>query len=157
MNERLALLVAYIEADLEAADRQLSHLAREVDAPIDVETAWRGHVLHACYGLLERTFERVAKTFENQVDDVSRYHAELLRRMTLAIPGVRPAVISSSAFSILNELRGFRHVIRHAYDQDLDPEKVGSLSRRLQAEWPTVREELLGFRDAVMTGARDQV
>jgi len=45
--------------------------------------------------------------------------------MTLNIEGIRPSVISKKTSSLLNELRGFRHFFRHAYDADIDKRKFG--------------------------------
>lgn len=42
----------------------------------------------------------------------------------LAIPGVRPALVPPELRLALNELKAFRHVIVHAYDLQLDPEKL---------------------------------
>ncbi len=49
---------------------------------------------------------------------------ELMRRLSIEIPGVRPALFSSELVSDLQELRGFRHVVRHAYDVTLKKDKI---------------------------------
>lgn len=36
--------------------------------------------------------------------------------MTLHIEGVMPALLSEETFKILDELRSFRHLFRHAYE-----------------------------------------
>ncbi|HEU4563820.1 MAG TPA: hypothetical protein VFS05_04185 [Gemmatimonadaceae bacterium] len=72
MNEQLALLVAYLDADLAAADRLVARLAQRRDLPPDVAASRKGHTLHNRYGALERLFERIARTFENQVEDPSQ-------------------------------------------------------------------------------------
>jgi hypothetical protein len=66
----------------------------------------------------------VAETFENQVQDKSKYHLELLRRMTIPIEGVRPPLLSQGCFLLLDNLRSFRHFFRHAYSYELDERKV---------------------------------
>lgn len=48
----------------------------------------------------------------------------LLKRLALAIPGVRPALLPPELGLPLDELKAFRHVIVHAYDLQLDPEKL---------------------------------
>ena len=40
---------------------------------------------------------------------------------------VRPAFFAESLRQPLRELRAFRHVFTHAYDLELDPEKLGLL------------------------------
>ncbi len=44
--------------------------------------------------------------------------------MSIAIEGVRPALIPLELKNALHELRGFRHVFVHAYDLGLDPDKL---------------------------------
>jgi len=73
----------------------------------------------------------VAGFFENRLDDTARYHLWLLKRMTIEIEGLRPALLSEDTFRLLNELRAFRHVFRHAYSYELDPEKVRVLAEKM--------------------------
>ncbi len=88
-----------------------------------------GYQLHNFYGAFEQLFEEVARFFENRIDGI-RYHAELLRRMQLAIEGIRPALLSTKTAAALDELRRFRHLFRHAYAADLDPAKVADLAAK---------------------------
>ena len=88
-----------------------------------------GYKLHNLYCAYEELFEIVARYFENQVEP-ERYHADLLRRMKLNIPGVRPALISEETYALLDELRRFRHFFRHAYGVDLDPERVEGVAKK---------------------------
>jgi hypothetical protein len=67
---------------------------------------------------------RVAKAFENSIDDEKGRHGALLNRLSIAIPGVRPALVPQDLKPPLTELRGFRHVMVHAYDLTLDPDKL---------------------------------
>ena len=48
----------------------------------------------------------------------------LIRRLSIEIPGVRPALFSPELVSDLQDLRGFRHVVRHAYDLALKKDKL---------------------------------
>jgi uncharacterized protein YutE (UPF0331/DUF86 family) len=80
--------------------------------------------LHNLYCAFEDLFQIVARVFDNQIVRSERYHIELLKRMEIAVPGVRPAVISDSSFRLLDSLRAFRHFFRHAYAYELDPRKV---------------------------------
>jgi len=66
--------------------------------------------------------------------------------MTLEIPGVRPQVLSPASHALLNELRGFRHVFRHAYDYELSPDKLEALKDRILAEWDSVARDLQIFQ-----------
>lgn len=92
------------------------------EAPAPIESS--AYQLHNLYSAVEDLFKIVAGTFENSVTDLSQWHTELLRRMTLEIPGVRPALLSQETADLLNELRAFRHFFRHAYGQSLDLARV---------------------------------
>ena len=76
--------------------------------------------LHNLYSAAEGLFELVADACENHVTADSGYHTALLRRMQVAVPGVRPAAVSGEALSLLDNLRRFRHVVRHAYSAEID-------------------------------------
>lgn len=80
--------------------------------------------LHNLYCAFEDMFKIIARHFENQVEDIAKYHKELLKRMALHIEGVRPALLSEETFKILDELRSFRHLFRHAYAYELKYEKL---------------------------------
>lgn len=85
--------------------------------------------LHNLYGAYEQLFETVARCFENRVDQ-ERYHTDLLRRMKLEIDGIRPALLSASTYQLLDELRRFRHLFRHAYAVKLDADRIADLVAR---------------------------
>lgn len=90
--------------------------------PAQVEST--AYQLHNLYSAVEDLFKIVAGAFENSVADLSRWDTELLRRMTLNIDGVRPALLSPQSADLLHELRAFRHFFRHAYGQRLDFDRV---------------------------------
>lgn len=83
-----------------------------------------GYKLHNLYCAFEDLFKIVARYFENQIRDISKYHKEMLKKMSLAIEGVRPALISDESYRELDELRAFRHFFRHAYSYELNYEKI---------------------------------
>jgi len=80
--------------------------------------------LSRLYNIIEQLALRLAKAFENNIDDEHGWHMELIRRLSIEIPGVRPALFSSELTSDLQELRAFRHVVRHAYELTLKKDKV---------------------------------
>lgn len=86
--------------------------------------------LHNLYSAYEDMFKLIARFFENQVEDFSRYHTDLLKRMSIEIEGIRPNILSEESFRVLDELRGFRHVFRHAYGYELDAERVIKLAEK---------------------------
>lgn len=82
------------------------------------------HHLARLYNIIEQMGKRVAQRFENAVADEKRWHSALVERLSLEIPGVRPALWPGSIQQPLHELRAFRHVFTHAYNLTLDPDKL---------------------------------
>ena len=76
--------------------------------------------LHNLYSAAEGLFKMVAGAFENHVDAGAGFRTSLLRRMSVAVPGVRPATVSAETLPLLDNLRRFRHVVRHAYSAEID-------------------------------------
>jgi hypothetical protein len=62
-----------------------------------------------------------------------------------AIPDARPAVLTRGLAPTLHDLRGFRHVVRHAYDMDLDAELLAALRSRVLASREQVAQDLAAF------------
>jgi len=81
------------------------------------------HLVRA-YNAIEQLGLRIAKAFENHIDDERGWHTGLIRRLSLAIPGVRPPFFPKDLIPDLMELRGFRHVIVHAYEVTLSKERM---------------------------------
>lgn len=88
------------------------------------------------YLTIEEIFVKVAKEFENKIEDSIRWHSELLKRMALEVDDVRPAVISKKTRNSLDELRKFRHVFRFSYAFELQADKIQLVVKR----WLSCRE-----------------
>lgn len=105
-----------------------------------------GHQLARLYNTFEQAGLRVAKSFENNIDNEQGWHGAWLTRLTIGIPGVRPAFIPDGLKLPLNELKGFRHVFVHAYDLQLDPEKLVLLlkyARQIAEAFPGLIEKFI--------------
>jgi hypothetical protein len=121
--------------------------------------AGRAEQLEACayqlarlYNAVEHVAVRVARAFENNIDDDQGWHMELLRRLSIEITGIRPALWSGDVTLDLQELRAFRHVVRHAYDLVLQAHKLSPLiesGERVAKELPGVCQQ---FCRAVAAG-----
>ena len=103
--------------------------------------------LHGLYNGLERIFERIAAVVDGSVPRGKNWHQVLLKQMTNEVTSVRPAVISDRTYTQLNELRGFRHVVRNVYTFKFDPVKLGKLVVKAPPLFGQVRAELLAFAD----------
>lgn len=122
-----------LEAELRAHSRDIDRIGGRIEERLSAFAHSAegidsmGYQLHNLYGAFEQLFEEVAHFFENQIDQ-ARYHADMIRRMQLEIQGIRPALLSAKTASDLDELRRFRHLFRHAYAAELDPDKVADLA-----------------------------
>ena len=115
---------------------------------LESEVGYEGCAHHLCrlYNAAEQMGLRVAKAFENHIDDEQGWHTALLSRISIPIAGVRPALIPKELKNPLEELKGFRHVFVHAYDLELDPEKIALLMKyaeRVAAEFPALPEAFI--------------
>ena len=111
------------------------HLALPAEAVSDYDRGAIGYLLHNFYNGCENIFRAIAAFFENDLG-AGTWHADLLRRMRLEIPGYRPAVIDAELYRLLDDFRGFRHVFRNCYSFELDWERerlVASRFRRAAA------------------------
>ncbi len=102
-----------------------------------------GYTLHALYGALENYFLRVSKFFENTLPG-DAWHRSLVERMSLEVPGVRPALIDTDeARRDLVELMRFRHRFRNLYGEDLDPARttaVQETASRILIRFPSIHD-----------------
>lgn len=103
--------------------------------------------LHGFYAGVERLFKLIAATVDGTVPQGANWHQVLLNQMATEIPHVRPAVISEDTRDVLDEYRGFRHVVRNVYTFKFDPMKVQRLVERVPEVFSRVRRELLAFAD----------
>jgi uncharacterized protein YutE (UPF0331/DUF86 family) len=123
-KERIAILKAQLQAQVKEIEKIYRRLEDRSRKKGKAAAESIGYQLHNLYCAFEDLFEIVAKTFENNIQEKGKYHLELLKRMTIEINGVRPALISEEVFPLLDSLRSFRHFFRHAYSYDLDERKV---------------------------------
>lgn len=103
--------------------------AYQNQSPYSIDAA--GLNLQGFYNGLERLFEWIGRQIDNSIPEGGAWHRDLLRQMTLDVPGVRPSVISEQTAVSLEDYLGFRHVVRNLYTWDLDPAKVSRLVEQL--------------------------
>jgi len=108
-----------------------------------------GYWLHNLYSAFEVLFKLTAGFWENNVKTNGDFHINILKRMLVHIEQVRPALISEESYQFLNELRGFRHVFRHAYSFGMDDERVSFLLFRVLKKKELLMQDLQKFRKAI--------
>lgn len=124
-KERLNILKAKVDSQASEIEKIYGLIGERSKGKAAADLEGLAFWLHNLYCAFEDIFKVIAEAFENNVDSRERCHSVLLKRMTIEIPEVRPALLSKDAFKLLDNLRSFRHLIRHAYMYDLDARKVG--------------------------------
>lgn len=149
MKEKLALLLASLDSQWRTIEMLFDKLEQRQSnpTPSEADTVLTAYLLHNLYGAVEELLKQVAITFENRVGDVAHFHTELLRRMSLEIPGFRPAFLTPQTRDALQELRRFRHLFRHAYDYQLDTRRVNDLAATTVALRQPLTQDTNRFRE----------
>ncbi len=101
------------------------------------------------YTAIEDMFKQIAKAFENHIDALSSYHKELLIRVNMDIPKIRPKVISNETLLLLDKVRSFPHFVRHAYDCELDEQELRLIQNRLREQFVLFSRDLNLFQKYV--------
>ncbi|MBM3197649.1 MAG: hypothetical protein FJZ58_00140 [Chlamydiae bacterium] len=101
------------------------------------------------YTAIEDLLKQIARNFENHIEEISLFHKELLLRLHMDIPSIRPRVLSEKSFLFLDKLRIFRHFIRHAYDCELQEKELRDIQEKLKDSFSLLEEDLLQFRKFV--------
>lgn len=148
-DESIRLLQAQVEDSLVSIAEVYEHIENlKKQDPTSDRDIVLGYYLHVLYGLFENLFEQIAAKFENNIADKTQWHAQLLKRMTLNVKSIRPAVISRDSYVCLNELRRFRHLFRNAYLLKFDPDRLNIVlkhSDQLQSLYRTDFDNFLAF------------
>ena len=142
-SELLALLdrVRELDSKLQGYTEQYP---QELPEPFLITVSY---LLNGIYSCFEDQFLKIAKVFENRVENPASWHRELLERMQIEVEGVRPRVLNRATFRLLNELRGFRHVFRSSYTFELDEERARLVLRRWEKGKAAVYKDVQSFID----------
>jgi hypothetical protein len=134
-SERLRTLKAELDADmkilegLEGKYRKAKAKLKRIE-PDELDYAGLAYTIVNIYNLMENYFLCVAKGFENAIER-DRWHKDLVKRMSLEIEGVRPAVLDAGDVPLIDDLRAFRHVFRNIYQGELDTGKLNLVDSRM--------------------------
>jgi hypothetical protein len=137
-------LRAEVRADREVLERRQAEIARHAavtDAP-EERLAALALALDRAYTTLESILERVARSLEGGPPVGEDWHAALLANARLEIDGVRPRLLGDASWAAADELRRFRHFLRHAYGSDREPERLGRVARAWIGVTDGVRNDL---------------
>jgi len=153
MIARYRLLAERLRNELRSLDRVVERaegaLARAIQQPQDQDyfLAAAALDLHGCYSGIERLFELIADEVDGSRPAGRHWHRDLLAQMSLAVPEVRPAVLSAETCAALVDYLEFRHVVRNVYTFNLRPDRVIELIRGLRATFGSAQHDLLFFAE----------
>lgn len=105
----------------------------------------KASVFHDFYCGAENIFKRIAPVLNGGVPEGLAGHKQLLYHMSLAIPEVRPAVVSKETADLLNEFLDFRHKFRHIYGFDLDFKKMDAVEKIYPEAHHKFQEDMKSF------------
>lgn len=144
--EKYSILLGYFNKQLELINR----LQEEVSS-LEVHIYDKRYVFalktQQFYTAIEDLFKQIAKTFENNIEELSRFHKELLVRMNTEIPNIRPMVIQPDTRKFLDKILVFRHFIRHAYDCELDEKELVEIQNRLKQDFHLFNRDIEAFKN----------
>ncbi|MGN6549901.1 MAG: hypothetical protein ACTHJ3_08425 [Pararhizobium sp.] len=100
------------------------------------------------YTSLEGAFERILELLGEEKPTGPNYHADLLRRLSREITGIRPAIIHGTLVEAIDEARRFRHVARKSYDS-FHVEGAASAVRAAAVIRDQIRSAVAMFRQRI--------
>jgi len=106
------------------------------------------------YSGIERLLQLIATTLDGRVPRGEEWHKALLEQMCSQVSGIRPAVLSETSKTMLDEFRRVRHVVRVIYTFTLEPKRLEELTEKLRPTFSIVRRELEAFAGLLEQRAR---
>jgi hypothetical protein len=158
MNADPETVIEQIDASMRVLDDMDRFLAEQAlpgpggPDPDRVKRVVAAQILENTYTAIETALLRISQGFDNCLD-ASRWHSDLLSKMTLEKNGIRPRVLSDETFRLLTELMRFRHFKRYYLELDYDWEKLQYLLSVRRRCLPRLREELAAFQSLVLRGS----
>ncbi|MEL7510414.1 MAG: hypothetical protein AAFN42_24040 [Cyanobacteria bacterium J06554_1] len=143
-------LAADIEFELDRLrqlEQSIQYVQQEIERdPVHAELYYENLALklHSFYTGCERIFSLVATELNGGLPSGSDWHKRLLDRMSTEREG-RIAVIQPRTAKLLQEVLGFRHVVRSLYGFELDPERIRRLIENYPAVWAKFEADVVEF------------
>ena len=151
MKEKFSTIWAYISNQEDTISVIYSKIA-ELEPLNEDKLIHIAYQLHNLYSAYEDMFKEISLTFENSIERNSGFHKNLLIRMKIPIPGIRPNVLSEESYLVLGELMGFRHLFRHAYNYNLTPDKMEILRKKILEKKTSIDSDINIFKQFLEEG-----
>ncbi|MDZ7291116.1 MAG: hypothetical protein ONB44_12440 [candidate division KSB1 bacterium] len=101
--------------------------------------------LQSFYTGIESIFRSIAINVDGELPAGEKWHVDLLEQMGIALPEIRPHVITESTKQTLKEFLSFRHAIRNIYVFEIQSEPVIELASTTSKFFQTLKTELESF------------
>jgi uncharacterized protein YutE (UPF0331/DUF86 family) len=152
LENRLSLLIDSIKDDLVSLQGILDKIL-ELREKIQSECSYAHKMalaltIHNFYNCVENIFGSIAKEFGNEIES-GTWHLDLLKSMKLERNGIRPAVVDQDIYNFLNDLRGFRHIVRHSYSYELDERRMLLITGDIASHFDKLVEKINRFIDFI--------
>lgn len=141
----LEILRQGLRKDANVLGAAVAAAREQLDNPHSGHLEACAYQLNRAFNVLEKAFERVCVSFENHFQKGPAYHEDLIERMTLELPGIRPRFLPPEQVVPVRDLKGFRHVFRHAYELELQEERLRSVVAHAESIQQTFPEWCNGF------------
>ena len=151
MIARYRVLAERLRAELQALEQVVARTQGAIERAAlraedrDYFIAAAALDLHGFYAGVERMFDIVAAEIDGTRLTGVRWHRDLIMQMTLAVPDVRPALVTNETAAALTDYLEFRHVVRNVYTFNLRSERVTELVHGLRPAFEQTQREVLAF------------
>lgn len=147
MNKEKLIDEIKIEVEnLERLNREMKDLLERIkDEPTFIEIRATASILHDFYSCIEKIFEKIALSIDNNLPKGEKWHIELLMQMAKPFTNVRGYVISKDLFEKLKRYLDFRHLFRHIYGFELRWNSIKSLSQEMESVLERFKREMEVF------------
>jgi hypothetical protein len=159
MNENMIDLAAEIEDELAALLELAASLKAAVrDMALDTahETVYLESLalkLHNYYTGCERMFTRISEELNGGLPKSHDWHVRLLKKMTLDIRDIRPAVLRRETAAMLDEYRTFRHIVRNIYGFEIKMTRLRPLLDSFDGAMTAIQSDMKIFVKFLKTAA----
>lgn len=138
-----------IQQECKSLERKIELYGKERNEEIkDSHVSAMAAITHGIYSGIESILKDILKYLDGHLPTGSDWQSKLLVRAQNPNPGTREAIIHEKTARSLNDLKGFRHIFRGAYQSSLRPEMVLSMARQTLKVIPTVIREVDVFMEA---------
>lgn len=104
------------------------------------------------YTGIEKALDRIVRALDGHTPDGPDWHADLLRRLCVDLPGRRPALLSPETYRRLDDLRAFRHRERNTSVRDLNEQRVLEIASGIPSTLRMVNDDFGRLRQRLGGG-----